>query len=224
MRDGRIHLRVAKNSLDDPGYGAMLMDMETEESVRLMPTRADSGGIHLEPSPEMPLPRFSPTRGPQRRGGLPGEIILAVPPTIAVLGALFAIEHLTGQHLLFASLASSAFLIYRDPTNPMNNLRVMVAAHILAVVIGTAPALLLGAGYRAAAVALILAIVLLVTLNIVHPPALSTALGFAFYAHQTDTIPLFLLAVGMLVALVILERLALLTLHRPERIGALARP
>jgi len=190
---------------------------------KLMPARADTGGIHLEPSPAMPLPTLSPTRGPQRRGGLLGEIVLAVPPTIAVLGALFAIERLTGQHLLFASRASSAFLIYRDPTNPMNNLRVMVGAHVLAVVVGTAPALLLGAGYRAAGVALILAIVLLVTLNIVHPPALSTALGFAFYAHQTATIPLFLLAVGMLVALVILERLALVTLHRLERIGALTR-
>ena len=171
----------------------------------------------------MPLLPFGPARVPRRRGGLPGEILLAVPPTIAVLGALLSIERLTGQHLLFASLASSAFLIYRDPTNPMNNLRVMVGAHVLAVVVGTAPALVLGAGYRAAGVALLLTIALLVVLNIVHPPAISTTLGFAFYAHQADTIPIFLLAIGMLVALVILERLALFTLHRLERVGALVR-
>lgn len=51
----------------------------------------------------------------------------------------------------------------------------MVSAHVLAVLVGAAPARLMGAGYRAASVALIVTIVLLVVLNIVHPPAISTA-------------------------------------------------
>ncbi len=71
-----------------------------------------------------------------RRGGLAGELALAIPPTLVVLGVLFFVEALTRQRFLFASLASSAFLIYRDPGHLMNSAGVMAVAHIIGVAIG----------------------------------------------------------------------------------------
>jgi hypothetical protein len=53
-------------------------------------------------------------RSLRRRLNLQGEFILALMPTITVLGVFGLVEVFTQQHLLFASLASSAFLIYLD--------------------------------------------------------------------------------------------------------------
>lgn len=158
-----------------------------------------------------------------QRGGLAGELALAIPPTLVVLGALFFVEALTRQRFLFASLASSAFLIYRDPGHRMNSAGVMAVAHIIGVAIGLAAALLLGTGYWAAGVAMTTTIVALIILRAVHPPAISTALGFAFYSKQRDALGIFLIAVAMLAMLVALQRAAVWTLSRveaqPTRVG-----
>lgn len=45
-----------------------------------------------------------------------GELALALMPTASVLGVLVLVEIFSRQRLLFASLASSAFLIYLDPS------------------------------------------------------------------------------------------------------------
>jgi hypothetical protein len=50
-----------------------------------------------------------------RRLGLKGVFALALLPTLMVLSVLGLVETLSRQRLLFASLASSAFLIYLDP-------------------------------------------------------------------------------------------------------------
>lgn len=142
---------------------------------------------------------------PERRGGVVGEFLLALPATLTVLGALGLVEALRHERILFASLASSAFLIYRDPTHPMNGIRVMAGAHLCGVGLGTAAALLIGPGYGAGAAAMCATIAVLVLLNVVHPPAIATALGFAFYPQQHHAAGLFLVALAMLVALVVLE-------------------
>lgn len=51
---------------------------------------------------------------------LKDELILALLPTLVVLGVLAFVEVLSRQGLLFASLASSAFLIYLDPQHNTN--------------------------------------------------------------------------------------------------------
>lgn len=48
----------------------------------------------------------------KQRIGLKGELLLAAMPTLTVLLVLALVEALSNQRLLFASLASSAFLIY----------------------------------------------------------------------------------------------------------------
>lgn len=147
-------------------------------------------------------------RSHARRGGLAGELLLAALPTLIVLGTVFLLEALRRERVLFASLASSAFLIYRDPAHRMNGARIMVGAHLVAVALGVGSAALLGAGYAAAAAAMVGTILLLVVADLVHPPAVSTALGFAFFDRQADAAGVFLLALGLLVALVALQRSA----------------
>jgi uncharacterized membrane protein len=57
-------------------------------------------------------------------------------------------------------------------------------------------------------------IVLMIVLDAVHPPAVSTSLSFAFKAGNEINLALFGLAVGVTTALVGLERLALWMLAR----------
>jgi hypothetical protein len=59
----------------------------------------------------------------RRRLGWRGELALVALPTVTVLVVLALVEALARQRLLFASLASSAFLIYLDPTHPTNRVR-----------------------------------------------------------------------------------------------------
>jgi len=125
---------------------------------------------------------------------LPRELALAVLPTLIVLGTTFLVEELCHQRVLFASLASSAFLIYRAPGHPMNGVRVMVPAHLVGVALGVGAAALMGTGYLAGAIAMVTTIIALVLLNTVHPPAISTALGFAFFERKEQAVGLFLVA------------------------------
>lgn len=149
-----------------------------------------------------------------RRGGVKGELALALPPTLTVLGVLVLVQALAGRRVLFASLASSAFLIYRDPEHRMNSIRVMVTAQLVGAAVGVACALLLTPGYTAGGVAMVATIVLLILLDTVHPPAIATALGFAFSAGQGGVVGIFLVALGIVAALVLLQRLALWTVRR----------
>jgi len=153
----------------------------------------------------------------RRRHGVWGELLLALPPTVIVLVAVLAVDLLRHHHILFASLASSAFLIYRDPGHRMNTLRVTVSAHIVAVAWGIGAELLFHPGYIAAAVAMVGTIIVLIALNIVHPPAVSTTLGFAFVFQQDQVVGLFLLALIMVAALVLMQRASVWMLLRLAR-------
>ena len=65
-----------------------------------------------------------------------------------------------------------------------------------------------GHGYLAAAGAMVVTIVLMVPLDIVHLPAVSTSLTFALRAGAETEAVLFTLALGMTAALVVLQRAA----------------
>ena len=161
--------------------------------------------------------------GPRWRGGLRGELLLAIPPTLVTLLSVFLVEALRDERILFASLASSAFLIYRDPAHPMNGVRVMVVAHLVGVGFGVAAATALGAGYTAGAMAMVTTILVLVVLGAVHPPAVSTALGFAFNQQQSNAATLFLFALALVAAIVVMQRVATWTIVRLERQASLAQ-
>ena len=122
-------------------------------------------------------PGSSTTRRLRQRLTLRGELLLALLPTLTVLAMLWLLEAPSNQRLLFASLASSAFLIYLDPEHGTNTMHTLVLSHVLAAVLGGGVVVLFGAGYVAGSVAMIAIILLMVLLDVVHAPAVSTTLS-----------------------------------------------
>jgi CBS-domain-containing membrane protein len=148
-------------------------------------------------------------RSIRRRLDLKGELLLALLPTAIVLTVLALVEVLTRQRLLFASLASSAFLIYLDPQHDTNKVRTLILSQMLAAAISFIMYLFLGSGYISGGSAMVVLIFLMILLDVVHPPAVSTSLSFAFRAGNESNLVLFGLAVGITAMLVVMERLAL---------------
>ncbi len=151
------------------------------------------------PAPAAPLGR--PRLGWQR------EILLALLPTATVLLLLWLLKLLSNQQLLFASLASSCFLIYLDPGHPANSARTLVISQLSDAVLGFGLHALLGPGYLSAALALVSVIGVMIVTNTMHPPAVATALNFAFRAGTGEgNLALFGLAVGLVLVLLAVQR------------------
>jgi CBS-domain-containing membrane protein len=148
-------------------------------------------------------------RSIRRRLNIQGELALVAAPTLIVLIVMFLVETLSQQRLLFASLASSAFLIYLDPLHGTNTVRTLVLAQMMAATIGFITYFVLGGGYLSGGLAMVIAIALMIILDAMHPPAVSTSLSFALKAGNVDNLLLFALAVGITVTLVGLERYCL---------------
>jgi len=144
------------------------------------------------------------------------EVALATMPSITVIAVLMLLQAFSKQQLLFSSLASSAFLIYLDPKHPANSIRTLVIAQMSAAVIGYLTFLVAGTGYVAASFSMIIAIAVMILSRAMHPPAVSTALLFAFQPPKSNTLLLFLLAVLLLVILIILQRISLWTIRKTE--------
>ena len=156
-------------------------------------------------------------RSLRRRLKLRDEFMLVLFPTVTVLLIFGLVEVLSHQRLLFASLASSAFLIYLDPQHGTNATRTLVAAQMLAATSGWVTYLAFDAGYLAGGAAMVVTIVLMVVLDVMHPPAVATALSFAFRADNAGNLLLFGLAVGVTAILVLLEQVMLRLLARFAR-------
>lgn len=145
------------------------------------------------------------------------EITLALMPTLTTIAVLFLLEAFSKHQVLFSSLASSAFLIYLDPKHPTNRVRTLIVAQISAAMIGFLVYLFMGSGYPSAAVSMVIAIVVMILTRAMHPPAVSSALLFAFRYEHLSTLMLFLTAVLILVLLIILQRVSLWLIRRGER-------
>ncbi|MET4105147.1 HPP family protein [Hymenobacter sp. UYP22] len=143
------------------------------------------------------------------------ELLLALLPTVMILLMLWLLETLSNQRLLFASLASSAFLIYLDPGHRANSTRTLLISQLGAAVLGYGCHALLGPSYTGAALALVAVILVMITLDAMHPPAVATALNFAFRAGSGEgNLLLFGLAVGLVVVLLLVQQGSVLRLRR----------
>lgn len=162
-------------------------------------------------------PGNPPARALRARLDWKGELMLAVAPTITILVVLALVENFSRQRLLFASLASSAFLIYLDPQHGTNSVRTLLLSQSAAAILGFVSFSLFGAGYGAAALSIVGIIVLMIVCDAVHPPAVSTALSFAFRASDENNLLLFALALGCIVLLVGLQRASVWLLARLMR-------
>ena len=162
-----------------------------------------------QPSPDQ-------QRALRRRLSLQSEFTLALLPTVTVLAVFAFVEVLSEQRLLFASLASSAFLIYLDPQHGMNRARTLLVSQLSAAALGFALDLALGPDYLAGGAAMVLTITLMILLDAMHPPAISTSLSFAFRMGDASNVLLFALAVGVTLALLGLQRSTVWLLARRE--------
>lgn len=165
-----------------------------------------------------------PSTPRERRGrdrlSLRGELALAFLPTVTILLVLWALETLANQRVLFAALASSAFLIYLDPMHGTNTMRALSISHTGAALAGIAVAAVLGYGYAASAVAMVLTILLMVIVDAVHPPAIGTSLTFAYRSGSATNLQLFMIALAMVLLLAGLQRVVQYLLSRLATGGA----
>lgn len=160
----------------------------------------------MPPVPPAPASRLA-LASQRRRLGWRSEVLLAVLPVATVLLLLWLLRLLSNQQLLFASLASSCFLIYLDPGHPTNSARTLVISQLSGAVLGYAFHAWLGPGYLSAALALVSVIGVMIATNAMHPPAVSTALNFAFRAGAGEgNLLLFGLAVGLVLVLLAVQR------------------
>ncbi|MDQ3845379.1 MAG: HPP family protein, partial [Bacteroidota bacterium] len=143
-----------------------------------------------------------------RRFDIKTEIALAVMPTAMIIAVLIILEAFSKQHLLFSSLAGSAFLIYLDPKHPTNEVRTLTISHMASAVIGYLVFFVAGPGYMAAAISMIIAIAVMIIAKAMHPPAVSTALIFAFQYTRMNTLMMFFFAVLLLAILIVLQRVS----------------
>jgi CBS-domain-containing membrane protein len=151
-------------------------------------------------------PRPTEIQTKPRRTRLKDELLLALLPTATVLLTLALVESLGGQHLLCAALASSAFLIYLDPEHETNTVRTLVLSQMMAAGVGWGVWSVLGPGYASAGVAMAALILLMILLNVVHPPAVTTSLAFSLRPDKDSSLVLFALAIAITAALVPLQR------------------
>jgi CBS-domain-containing membrane protein len=95
-----------------------------------------------------------------------------------------------------------------------NTMRTLVISQTLAATVGFLTYSAFGPGYMAGGSAMVTTIVAMILLDAVHPPAVATSLTFAFRAGAEKSVVLFGLALGIVVVLVLLERVALWLLAR----------
>ena len=151
----------------------------------------------------------SSIRSWRRRLPVRGEIALVVMPTLTVIAMLVLLEAFSEQRLLFASLASSAFLIYLDPLHATNTVKTLSLSHLFAAGFGLLAFLAFGHGYLAGGIAMVATIVLMIVRDAFHPPAVSTSLIFAIRSGAESEVSLFVFALLVVVVLVLLQRSAI---------------
>ncbi len=138
-------------------------------------------------------------------------------PAITVIGVLILLKEFSKQQLLFSSLASSAFLIYLDPKHPTNSIRTLAIAQTSAAIIGYLTLLIAGPGYLGASFAMIIVITVMILAHAMHPPAVSSALLFAFQPTKPNALLLFLLAIVLLILLIVIQRTSLRVIKKMEK-------
>jgi CBS-domain-containing membrane protein len=107
---------------------------------------------------------------------------------------------------LCAALASSAFLIYLDPEHETNAVRTLVLSQMMAAGMGWAVWSVLGPGYASAGIAMATLILLMILLNVVHPPSVTTSLAFSLRPDKNSSLALFAFAIAITAALVVVQR------------------
>ena len=91
------------------------------------------------------------------------------------------------------------------------------ASQIWAAFVGFLTFEIVGPSYTSGAVAMVVTTTVMIVFDIVHPPAVATALAFAFRTGDERNLLLFAVAVGLVVVLVIVQATTLALLARLRR-------
>ena len=158
----------------------------------------------------------SASKNTLRRYDLQTDVLLALMPASVMEGVLLLLNLFGKQEALFSSLASNAFLIYLNPQHPANSVRTLIIAQLSAAAIGYLVYIVMGAGYTTAAISMIIAIAVMIIAKAMHPPAVSTALVFAFQHTKPNTLLMFFFTVCLLVILVVLQSVSVWLIKRSE--------
>lgn len=178
----------------------------TLPQTRLSPSLTDRLGQHLVRPSHLVIidPHFSSNSY--------RYLLQAALATLAILAVLLFVDNLS-QAALAAGLGSSVVILFVHPSSHAASLRALIGGHSLALLLGSAFALLLFAGPVEAflddlspvrdlslAVSVGLLILALAVTDTEHPPAAGTVLGFATQPWDLETVGIILGAVALLAA------------------------
>ncbi|WP_269899895.1 HPP family protein [Paenalcaligenes faecalis] len=113
------------------------------------------------------------------------------------IGILSALNHFTGQPWLMIAAGSTGLLLFAYPSSPFSQLKNVIGGHILASLIGLACFHWLGAAWWSLAIACAASAMLMIRLNVVHPPAASNPL-VVFAASSPWSFVLFPMLFGVI--------------------------
>ena len=147
----------------------------------------------------------SPFSSPARCS-LRTDLALAIMPTATVLLVFALVEAWSHQKLLFASLASSAFIIYMRPAHESGSVRTVVLSQGMAALVGFGAHALGHGDPWVAGAAMVAVIFAMIGLRMMHPPAVSTALSFALSAGTAHAVLLFGVCLALVVVLVLAQQ------------------
>ena len=151
---------------------------------------------------------------PRPRWTLWQRCVLATGPTTVILVVYALVESFGHASLLYTSLAASAFLVYLGPRLRVNLIGTLLASQLFAASMGTAAFFAFDGGYLAAGFAMGLTIFFMVLTDMIHPPAVGTALLFGFRAENLENLLLFFVSVLIVVGLVLAQRFVTQALKR----------
>ncbi len=128
-------------------------------------------------------------------------LLRATPPTITVLAMTAVVQFGAHTRVLFAPLAASAFLIYHAPHERSNHVGVIVISQLVGAACGLGVAAFGHPGYVSEAIAMLLTISALISFDLLHAPAVPTALIFADAPVAFDNVAFFAIDLAILAAL-----------------------
>ena len=117
------------------------------------------------------------------------------------ISVLMTVEHLMEQPWLMLASGSTGLLLFAYPSSPFSQSKNVLGGHVLATVIGLACLHFLGDSWWSLALSCSVSSMLMIRLNIIHPPAVSNPLVI-FAAGSTWSFLLFPMIFGLILLII----------------------
>lgn len=107
-----------------------------------------------------------------------------------IVGLLSALDYVTEQPWLMVATGSTGLLLFAYPSSPFSQSKNVLGGHAITSIIGLLCLHLLGPAWWSLALATAVGAIVMIHLNVVHPPAAGTAF-FIFHSTSSWTFILF---------------------------------